>query len=606
MPAGGVGVTAPAMVLATPIVCAPIGAAGCALAGAAATAGGELRIGAAVAPAAACKRWPQCWQKAKPTGVPLPHAGQIAFGSDADAGPAGAAAAGAGALTSAATVAAEPAGAALVISEVPHILQKFMPGGLTVPQELQVVDPATAGADGLGAGAGEGSRRWPQSWQNSDPSRLTFPQWLQRGIALGTSRVKGKLAFAATPSPGLNNGAASSQIMKLSRPTFQIKPTALLLILAAGGCAPLVAQAPFSARADTVVPGDLLGPFDGRVVDAQSGKPLPGALVQALWTFEVGRGLVAPAGGAVRTVATDSDGRFLIDRLAELPSAPARVARVTVIVYQRGYVGWRSDRVFDATAAGGRARTDFCQHNSVAKLERWSPVMSHVKHVRFVGGAGPLKRALGNEVLEASLELSAGPSRRVPDVAVEPEGAPLDAGGLLSVDELRAVTGYGGPLNVEKLGDLPSGPSYDSRHFKAVGKAETYDAALRLWRLAPAAAEARYAKLLAEVPHAESKDEIADRSLRGFDGRIVAVAALDRARGVVIELTCGLDQCRDADQAAALLRRVMARLDRLGAPPPKPTEAAPPTEEPPAPPPPATTAPPEDSGFKLRPPELKR
>jgi hypothetical protein len=394
--------------------------------------------------------------------------------------------------------------------------------------------------------------------------------------------------------------------MKLSRPTFQIKPTALLLIFTAAGCAPLVAQAPFPARADTVVPGDLLGPFDGRVVDAQSGKPLAGALVQAVWSFEMGGGLTAPAGGAVHTVATDNDGRYLIDRLSDLPSPRARVARVTVIVYQHGYIGYRSDRVFDAAVGGARARTDFCQQNSTARLERWSPTISHVKHVRFVGGTGPLKRALGSEVVEASLELSAGPHQPHP-VSVEPEGAPLDAGVLLSVDELRAVTGYGSPFNVEKLGDLPSGPAYDSRHFKAVGKPESYDAALRVWRLSPSAAEVRYAKLLAEVPHAEAKDEIADRSLRGFDGRIVAVAALDHARGVVIELTCGLDQCRDADQAAALLRRVMARADRLGTAPAKPTEAtpAPATEETPTPttPPPAPV---EDPGFKLRPPELKR
>jgi hypothetical protein len=154
------------MVLATPIVCAPIGGAatgaGCGLDGATATAGGELRIGAAVAPAAACSRWPQCWQNAKPTGVPFPHAGQIALGGEGAADAAGAAAGG-GALTSAATVAAEPIGA-LAINEVPHILQKFIPGGLTVPHELQVVDPAAAaGAAGLGAGAGAGSRRWPQS-----------------------------------------------------------------------------------------------------------------------------------------------------------------------------------------------------------------------------------------------------------------------------------------------------------------------------------------------------------------------------------------------------------------------------------------------------------
>jgi len=402
--------------------------------------------------------------------------------------------------------------------------------------------------------------------------------------------------------------------MRIPRPTIHFKPTRLLFIFGAlglwAGCAPAIAQAPFPARPDTVMPGDLLGAFDGQVVDAQSGKPIAGAIVQASWAFETGRGLVAPAGGSVTTVATDNDGRYVIDRLSDLPSARARVAAVTVVVYERGYVAYRSDRVFDNAVGGARARTDFSQHQNKVKLDRWSGTYSHVKHVRFVGGSGPLKRALGSEVVEASLELtSGGPQKGATTAPVaETPGAPtLDATPLLSVDELRAVTGYGGQLTVDKLADLPTTPSYDSRHFKAVGKPETFDAALRVWKLAPADAEKRYDKMLAEIPHAEKKDEVADRSLRGYDGRIVAIAALDRARGVVIELTCGLDQCRDADQAAALLRRVMARADRLGQATAAPLEEGKPKEEAPKPEPSKPEPPPEEEKpFQLKQPELKR
>jgi hypothetical protein len=410
--------------------------------------------------------------------------------------------------------------------------------------------------------------------------------------------------------------------MSIPRRRFSIKPATLLLILvaataasAASGCAGAVAQAPFVARPDTVLPGDLLGGFDGQVLDASSGKPIAGAIVQVAWGFETGRGLVAPAGGSVVTVATDNDGRYVVERLSDLPSGRARVSSATLVVYERGYVAYRSDRVFDNAAGGSRARTDFAQRNNLIKLERWSGALSHVKHLRFVGGSGPLKRALGSEVVEASLELTAGGPQKgtTATPAVVETGAPvLDATPLLSIDELRAVTGFSGDFAVEKLADLPTTPSYDSRHFKAVGKPETFDAALRVWRLAPADAEARYAKLLAEVPHAEKKDEVADRSLRGYDGRILAIAALDRAHGVVIELTCGLDQCRDADQAAALLRRVMARADRLGtattAPveEEKPKEEAPKAEAPKAEPPKAEPPPEEDRPFRLKPPEMKR
>jgi hypothetical protein len=174
MPAGGVGVTTgddgcgiAAIVEATPIVATPMGCA----AGAAGTfagpepaavigCAGALRTDCGAAAPGDCdvKRCPQCWQNAKPTGVPFPHAGQIALAACAAGAAAGAAATGA---SVAATVAAEPSGApaGLAISEVPHILQKFMPGGLTVPHELHVVPPAAA----AGFGAGDASRRWPQS-----------------------------------------------------------------------------------------------------------------------------------------------------------------------------------------------------------------------------------------------------------------------------------------------------------------------------------------------------------------------------------------------------------------------------------------------------------
>jgi hypothetical protein len=400
--------------------------------------------------------------------------------------------------------------------------------------------------------------------------------------------------------------------MKVSRPSHQIKLTAAVavsrvflvsagLLLGGAGCAPVVAQAPFAYRGDTVEPGDLLGPFDGRVVDTLSGKPIGGAIVQVSWAFETGRGLVAPAGGVVSTVATDNDGQYVIERLASVPGTRSRVTGVTLTVYQRGYVAYRSDRVFDGT----RARSDFCQHLNVAKLERWNPALSHVQHVRFVGGAGTLKRALGSELVEASLELTAGPSTtRTPTTSTT--AALLDIGGLLSADELKAVTGFGGKFAIERLADLPTTPNYDSRHFRAVDKLETFDAALRVWKLSPAAAQARYEQLLKDIPHAESRDEVGDRSLRGFDGRIAAVAALDLAHGVLVELTCGLDQCRDADQAAALLRRVLGRADRLGGPvAPSPEEKSA-TEKPSEQPSQPEPAPQEDNQFKLRPPELKR
>jgi hypothetical protein len=126
---------------------------------------------ASTAGAAGCawpSRCPQCWQKAKPDGVCLPQALQL-------------------------TLPASAGCAARAASEVPHDLQKFIPLGFAVPQELQTtfaaaavalaVAPAVALAGAAALGGAAASIFWPQSWQNSAPSRFTFPQWLHRGIA---------------------------------------------------------------------------------------------------------------------------------------------------------------------------------------------------------------------------------------------------------------------------------------------------------------------------------------------------------------------------------------------------------------------------------------
>ena len=57
---------------------------------------------------------------------------------------------------------------------------------------------------------------------------------------------------------------------------------------------------------------------------------------------------------------------------------------------------------------------------------------------------------------------------------------------------MRGVTGFAGKFEIGKLTDLPTTEFYDSRHFKAAGKPESFDVALRVWRLGTAAAEAQY------------------------------------------------------------------------------------------------------------------
>jgi hypothetical protein len=153
--------------------------------------------------------------------------------------------------------------------------------------------------------------------------------------------------------------------------------------------------------------------------------------------------------------------------------------------------------------------------------------------------------------------------------------AALDVSKLLSDDEIRGVTGYVGKFEDGKLTDLPTTEFYDSRHFKAIGKPESFDVGLRVWRLGSAAAEVQYSKLLAELPGAKAVDEIGDASLRAHSGAVSGLAFLVRERGAVVSLTCGSGQCTEPGMLLRLAKLVESRLPDLQVPVEEPNKVGP-------------------------------
>ena len=350
---------------------------------------------------------------------------------------------------------------------------------------------------------------------------------------------------------------------------------AVAILTVAVGCGPLIEQAPFPVRPDSIRPADLLGPYDGMVVDADSDRPIAGATVQASWAFETGIGFHAPAGSRELVVETGADGRYTIPRLDDLPEgASARIRRFTLVVYHRGHVAWRNDRVFP----GQTARRDFSQRGNRVRLERWLPALRHVDHLVFLGGGAKLRLASAWEMQPAALELEGErvTTTRAPGETAGPAPfTPLDISKLLTDDEIRGVTGYVGKFEDGKLTDLPTTEFYDSRHFKAVGKPESYDVGLRVWRLGPAAAEVQYGKLMSTLPGAKASDEIGDASFRAKSGEIGGLVFLVRERGVVVSMTCGNAQCTEPGQLAKIAKLVESRLNELPAEAPRPPPRAP-------------------------------
>lgn len=328
-------------------------------------------------------------------------------------------------------------------------------------------------------------------------------------------------------------------------------------------CAPFVHRADFTERADTVRPGDLLGPFTGRVVDGGTGKPISGALVYASWEFVRGIGFVVPAGAETWVGRTDPDGRYTVPSLGSLPAGLTRaVANFRLVVYRRGYVAYRSDRIFP----GDLQRLDFHQLDNVASLERWSPELSHEEHLVFLGGSGLLAKESAWEVQAALGQLEGRPGG-APSTAEEKL---LDASRLLDEDDLEELTGTAGPFQTSRLPDLPRSTRYDSLHFRAEGKTQRSDAAYRVWKLG-AEAEKHYVKLLAAYPQTKPDDRLGERSFHSQSESVLARVWLARSPGVVVSLTCGRDLCKDTEVLEKLAQLIHRRLELLD----KPLPAAP-------------------------------
>jgi hypothetical protein len=303
-------------------------------------------------------------------------------------------------------------------------------------------------------------------------------------------------------------------------------------------------------RPDSADAGSLLGPFNGRVIDGATSTPVAGALVYATWSLERGDGLPAAAGYREHVGSTDANGAYRVPNLTDLPGAPlpggVRVTAFSLLVYKRGFIAYRSDRRFNDLGQ----RFDFAQRGNQILLERWRDDLSHARHLRFVGGGAAVAALTQWELADAAAELD---GRRGGDLRPGRGSGPyLVAAQLLSEADIKARTKYDGGFETGPLSDEADTASYSSQHYKAMGRAESWDVALRMWRLTGEAALERYEELLTQLPSIDEKDTIATRSFESGERDIRAVGFVDVPRGIVVLLTCGANQCASMEDAVAL------------------------------------------------------
>ena len=325
-------------------------------------------------------------------------------------------------------------------------------------------------------------------------------------------------------------------------------------------CVPLEARpAPFRARPDSIVRGDLRGPFTGRVSTETPIARCREPSSTRRGASSRGRDLTAPHGYREWIGSTDSLGLYRVPRL-DSSSRENRLADFHLVVYKRGYVAFRSDRRFDDLGP----QTEFSQMGATVTLVRWRPEMSHAKHLRYVGGGPALAALTSWEIPDAVAELSGakpGAGAEKERLAELPPSERLDASKLLAAADIKQLTGFEGAFDAAELGDEPPSDHYDTVHLQARGKDESYDVALRLWRYPPADATKQYDRLTRELPGAQAKNEIADRSLRASTpaGDILGLAFLDSKRGLVVLIQCGASQCRTHETVLGIARIILSR-----------------------------------------------
>jgi hypothetical protein len=335
--------------------------------------------------------------------------------------------------------------------------------------------------------------------------------------------------------------------------------TSLAASIAAGCVDTAIRTAPFRVRPDSAEPGSLKGPFTGRVVDATTHAPIAGALIYAAWTFERGTGLAEPAGAKEFVGSTDAAGNYRVPQLGRLPSG-TRVTEFTLLVYKRGFIAYRSDRRF----ADLGMRMDFAQDSNQVLLERWRNDLSHARHLRFVGAGTAVAALTQWELADASAELDGRRPRGGDDLRPgRGEGQYVVAAQLLVENDIKGRTRYDGAFETGPLSDEPDTATYSSQHFKALGRAETWDVALRVWRLDPGKAQERYDELLTQLPGIVERDDVASRSFIATENDIRGVGFLDAPRGMVVLLTCGSNQCISQDDATALAQVIYGRIKSL-------------------------------------------
>lgn len=390
-------------------------------------------------------------------------------------------------------------------------------------------------------------------------------------------------------------------------PIMPVMIGATLVLAGIVACAPIVRPAPFQGARNQVTDTSLIGPFDGQIVDATTGEPVQDAVVVGIWSYDQGDGFIGPSGSETISVQTDDVGRYRIDRAPlRIRGSSLRLVSFHLVVYKRGYTGYRSDTVFE-----GGARRDFTGRHNRIELIKWRERDSHAEHLLFLAPPREVARVAGWEQSQANLDLyrALGGGGGLPEGEDEGgdegegetgegetgevgpddhQGQWLDAAALIGPEEIAMRTGYDGEFALEDLTDFPRTAFYHGVLVRALDRDESHDFSFRVWHRPPGGLDP-IIELFRENLPVEATNEVTDETWIYVEPETEyrGVAFIDRNRETGVLISCGPQQCADVDTAIILAKFIHGRLDALTwfdapteAAPTEPTPSGPPTEPP--------------------------
>jgi len=118
-------------------------------------------------------------------------------------------------------------------------------------------------------------------------------------------------------------------------------------------------------------------PIEGTVIDAETGKPIEGAVVLAEWTITKGIGLTATEPYMIIETFTDKNGKFKINAYVLNPF----VNEPDLIIYKAGFVCWSNNFIFPNFH---ERKNSTWETNKKYALEKFKREYSHAEHISFM------------------------------------------------------------------------------------------------------------------------------------------------------------------------------------------------------------------------------